>query len=35
LNSLFKCLASRAEQFICFSPAFIFSNLPRGPPKLT
>jgi len=28
------CLAPRAEQFICFSPAFIFENLPRGPPKL-
>ena len=32
LNSLSKCLASTAEQFICFSPAFIFENLPRGPP---
>jgi len=29
------CLAPRAEQFICFSPEFIFDNLPRGPPKLT
>ena len=28
------CLAYRAEQFICFSPAFIFENLPRGPPLL-
>ena len=27
-----NCLALRAEQFICFSPAFIFENLPRGPP---
>ena len=27
------CLAPRAEQYICFSPAFIFENLPRGPPK--
>ena len=35
LNSLSKCLASRAEQFIRFSPAFIFENLPRGPPNLT
>ena len=35
LNSLFKCLASKAEQFICFSPAFIFEIIPRGPPKLT
>jgi len=32
---LLKCLASRAEQFIRFSPAFIFDNLARGPPKLT
>ena len=32
LNSLFKCSASRAGRFICFSPAFIFENLPRGPP---
>ncbi|MHC4571436.1 MAG: hypothetical protein ACYS0C_05095 [Planctomycetota bacterium] len=32
LNALFKCLASRAEQFTCFSPAFIFAQLPRGPP---
>ena len=28
----FHCLASKAEQFICFSPAFIFDNLARGPP---
>jgi hypothetical protein len=34
LNPFLACLASRAEQFISFSPAFIFSNLPRGPPKL-
>jgi len=34
LNSLFKCLASKAEQFICFSPAFIFELIPRGPPLL-
>jgi len=34
LNLLFKCLASRAEQFICFSPEFIFAQLPRGPPLL-
>lgn len=32
LNSLLACLALRAEQFICFSPAFIFAQLPRGPP---
>jgi len=29
---LFNCPASRAGQFISFSPAFIFENLPRGPP---
>ena len=29
---VFKCLASKAKQVICFSPAFIFENLPRGPP---
>jgi hypothetical protein len=33
LNALSKCLASTAKQFICFSPAFIFDSLPRGPPK--
>lgn len=35
LNSLFKCLASKAKQFICFSPAFIFDELARGPPLIT
>jgi hypothetical protein len=34
LNSLPNCLTLRVEQFICFSPAFIFENLPRGPPEL-
>lgn len=34
LNLLSKCLASTAEQFIFFSPAFIFAQLPRGPPLL-
>ena len=34
LDSLFKCLASKTEQFICFSPAFIFELIPRGPPLL-
>jgi len=34
LNSLLNCLTLRVEQFICFSPAFIFENLPRGPPEL-
>jgi len=28
-----SCLACAAEQPVCFSPAFIFSNLARGPPK--
>ena len=32
VNSQLACLASTAEQFICFSPAFIFAQLPRGPP---
>lgn len=32
LNSLLNCLASKAEQFICFSAAFIFELIPRGPP---
>lgn len=27
------CLVSIFEQFICFSPAFVFENLPRGPPE--
>ena len=30
-----KCLAAKVEQIIFFSPAFIFDNLARGPPKLT
>jgi len=30
-----NCLAAKVEQFIYFSPAFIFDNLARGPPKLT
>lgn len=37
-NSLtlhFHCLAFEAKPFIYFSPAFIFVNLPRGPPFLT
>lgn len=29
-----KCLTLKARQFICFSPAFIFQNLPRAPPIL-
>ncbi|MHC4396297.1 MAG: hypothetical protein ACYS1A_11650 [Planctomycetota bacterium] len=30
----FRCLVSKAEQFICFTPAFIFQSIPRGPPLL-
>ena len=33
LNSLFKCLTLKAEQLVCFSPAFIFEQLARGPPR--
>ena len=32
LNPLLTCLAARAKQPVCFSPAFIFAQLPRGPP---
>lgn len=32
LNSLLACLTPKVEQHICFSPAFIFKNLARGPP---
>jgi hypothetical protein len=32
-NPLFKCWTYQARQHIRFSPAFIFQNLPRGPPK--
>ncbi|MBW8041226.1 MAG: hypothetical protein FVQ85_14655 [Planctomycetes bacterium] len=28
-----SCLAAKVEQFVYFSPAFIFENLARGPPK--
>jgi len=35
LNPAFICPAARAEQYIYFSPAFIFDNLPRGPPNFT
>jgi hypothetical protein len=30
-----NCLAAKVEQIISFSPAFVFDNLARGPPKLT
>lgn len=33
LNSATICPAPRAEQYICFSPAFVFQQLPRGPPN--
>jgi hypothetical protein len=32
LNTLCDCLVRPIRQFICFTPAFIFSNLSRGPP---
>jgi hypothetical protein len=32
LNTLCSCLVWPTRQFICFTPAFIFSNLSRGPP---
>ncbi len=35
LHPAFICPASRAEQYICFSPAFIFARLARGPPNFT
>jgi hypothetical protein len=33
LNLLFRCCAYRARQHTHFSPAFIFAQMPRGPPK--
>jgi len=35
LDPVFICPASAAEQYTYFSPAFIFDNLPRGPPNFT
>jgi hypothetical protein len=29
-----NCLSYEVRQFTCFSPAFIFESIPRGPPKL-
>ncbi|OHB60990.1 MAG: hypothetical protein A2167_01070 [Planctomycetes bacterium RBG_13_46_10] len=29
-----NCLAFQVRRFYCFSPAFIFEAIPRGPPKL-
>ena len=34
-NPAFICPAARAEQNTYFSPAFIFQQLPRGPPNFT
>jgi hypothetical protein len=34
LNESLNCLAFEVRQFFCFSPAFIFENIPRGPPTL-
>jgi hypothetical protein len=34
LSPLIACLAPKVEQCVCFSPAFIFANLARGPPIL-
>jgi hypothetical protein len=28
-----NCLSFEVRQFFCFSPAFIFESMPRGPPK--
>jgi hypothetical protein len=30
----FNCLPLEVRRFFCFSPAFIFESIPRGPPKL-
>lgn len=35
LDPILVCLASKTEQLISFSPAFIFVDLARGPPVLT
>jgi hypothetical protein len=32
LNSAVKRLTSTSDEYICFSPAFVFDNLARGPP---
>lgn len=34
LNLLLNCPAVQVGWFNCFSPAFIFKTIPRGPPKL-
>jgi hypothetical protein len=33
LDAQSRCLSSTGEDLICFSPAFILDNLPRGPPE--
>jgi hypothetical protein len=35
LSELSSCLVSGTRQFVCFTPAFIFCQLPRGPPCST
>lgn len=32
LSSTYNCLVRPTRQFICFTPAFIFNLIPRGPP---
>jgi hypothetical protein len=32
LNLPYDCLVRPTRQFVCFTPAFIFCQLPRGPP---
>jgi hypothetical protein len=32
LNESFNCSSFKVRQFTCFSPAFIFQSIPRGPP---
>lgn len=31
----YRCVTVKVRQFVCFTPAFIFSNLSRGPPVLS
>ena len=32
LNTTYNCLVRPTRQFVCFTPAFIFNLIPRGPP---
>jgi len=32
LSTTYNCLVRPTRQFVCFTPAFIFCQLPRGPP---